>query len=195
MKNLLLVNLLLLICIVSFGQTPTIESNANFVEGSTSEFLFMLRDNYEFVIAYQEDSFWGNSNLDYQALVLKNGKWYYISKRQTNKKSLKARMKTKQIDSSLGNNLLDSLNQISFWSLNSDSLNIKTRKIDDSTSTLYSISDGINYSFEIFNKVNYRKIQAYEPEYYLRKIPEIKSRQTFVDARKMFKDLIKKIGT
>jgi hypothetical protein len=195
MKNLFLVNLLLLISSFSFGQTPSIESNANFVEGSTPDFLFMLRDNYDFVIAYQEEGYWGNSNVIYQVLALRNGKWHYITQGKNNKKSLMPRMTSKKIDNDLGNNLLDKLNQISFWSLSSDSLNIRTRKIDDSTSTLYSRTDGVNYRFEIFTKGDYRVIQAYEPDYYLEKIPEVVSRETFVDARKAFKDLLKKIGT
>ena len=55
----------------------------------------------------------------------------------------------------------------------------------------YSKSDGIDFSFEIIKNNEYLLIAAYEPEYYLKLIPEGTSRRTFILCANLFTNALK----
>ena len=78
------------------------------------------------------------------------------------------------------------LNDAGFYSLNRDSLNISSKKINDKQNEVFSVDDGINYKFEILSKSDFLIIESYEPEYFLQKIPELRSRKEFVKCRDWF---------
>ena len=75
------------------------------------------------------------------------------------------------------------MTEISFWKLESDSLNITKVDNSDGTVSKYSMSDGINFKVEILQGNNFRIIESYEPEYFFSKMPEIKDREIFIQGK------------
>jgi hypothetical protein len=153
-----------------------------------------FKGKYDFLIAYTEESYWLSDRQFYQILALKDGQWSSITFASTRKKNGDFRIPTIRInsfDNDKAQLLLNQMDQLDFWTLNSDSLNITQRENPDSTATTYTLSDGANYKFEIMTTEGYKVIEAYEPEYFLEKLPEIKIRQKFINGRNIFKTALK----
>jgi hypothetical protein len=197
MKIYLLV-LLQIVSLLSYGQIPVIQSNTNVVEQNKSTIQNLFTGQYDLLIAYSEDCYWWSNKQDYQLLAVKEGKWCKLnvsSRKKKNGDFTKPTITHTRIDNRSGELLLKQFNEIEFWALDRDSLNITTKQVNDSVSTNYSLSDGVNYKFEILTKESYKIIEAYEPEYFLTRLPEFKQRQTFIIARNLYKTIIKDTGT
>jgi hypothetical protein len=54
------------------------------------------------------------------------------------------------------------------------------------------MTDGTTFRFEVFSDGDFRLIEAYEPEYYLKRIPEIRIRENFIRGANLFLDALKK---
>jgi hypothetical protein len=194
--KILIINILLFLNLYTYGQIPVIKSNTTELEKSTIYKKF--QGKYDFLIAYTEESYWWSNKEHYQILGLKEGHWSLItltSKRKKNGEFTKPSIRIDYFDNNGGQILLSQLNQTNFWALERDSLNIKHRQNPDSTKTEFSLSDGVNFRFEILTKEGFRIIEAYEPEYFFEKIPEIKARQRFIINRDIFRTILKDYGT
>ncbi|MFC7000124.1 hypothetical protein [Rufibacter roseus] len=189
---------LLLASLNSLGQIPEIISNTNHQEKKASLVYHAFNGQYDFVLAFTEDSYWGRDRQQYQILALKDGQWYFInlkSKKRKNGDYSKPKINIKKIARDEPDKLVRQLGEIGFWGLSSSTINTTRIKLNDSTETYYHTSDGISYKFEIFNRNDYRIIEAENPDRLLERMPEIKQRQTFVRGRDTFKKLIKNYGT
>ncbi|MCP2045265.1 hypothetical protein [Pontibacter sp. HSC-36F09] len=148
-----------------------------------------LEGKYDFLIAYTEESYWWSDRQFYQILALKDGQWDLItlaSKKKKNGDFRKPKIRVSSFDNNKAQLLLNQLDHLSFWTLSSDSLNITQREDPDSTLTTYTLYDAANYKFEIMTKEGYKIIEAYAPDHFLEKLPEIKSRQKFIAGRDIF---------
>ncbi|WP_206684043.1 hypothetical protein [Pontibacter beigongshangensis] len=191
MKTLLL-HILLLFSSCAYGQKSVLQSDSKQPNESTIQMTF--EGQYDFLVAYTEESYWWSDRQFYQILALKDGKWSLItlvSKRKKNGDFRKPTIRVSSFEKDKAQLLLNQLDQLSFWTLNSDSLNITRRENPDSTVTTYTISDAVNYKFEVMTKEGYKVIEAYAPEHFLEKLPEIKSRQKFIIGRDIFKTALK----
>ncbi|MBD1399019.1 hypothetical protein H9Q13_17755 [Pontibacter sp. JH31] len=190
--KILLLHILLLLSTCGYGQIPVIHSDSN--QSNESTIYKNFEGKYDFLIAYTEESYWWSDRQFYQILALKDGQWNSItlaSKKKKNGDFRKPTIKVNSYDKENAQLLLSQLDQLGFWTLNSDSLNITQRENPDSTVTAYTLSDAANYKFEIMTKEDYKIIEAYTPEHFLEKLPEIKSRQKFITGRDIFKKALK----
>lgn len=187
-----MLHILLLLSLQVYGQIPVLQSDSNQPNESTIQKTF--EGKYDFLIAYTEESYWWSDRQLYQILALKDGKWSLITLASKKKKSgefRKPTIKVSSYDKDKAQLLLNQLDQIGFWTLSTDSLNITQRENPDSTVMRYTLSDAVNYKFEIMTKEGYKVIEAYAPEHFLEKLPEIKSRQKFIIGRDIFKTALK----
>ncbi|QHL87485.1 hypothetical protein GU926_08555 [Nibribacter ruber] len=192
------IHLLIFFVASSFGvlgqNLPHIEANTNAEERSNSVIYKAFHDQYDFLISYSEESYWWSNKLDYKILATKDETWYclrYTSKQKKDKSFSKPFITKQKIRKKKGDLLLDELSRLGFWTLNQDSLNYATKDNDGGRSMTYTVSDGVNYKFEILTKEGFKLISAYEPDYFLIELPEYKQRQKFIEARNVFKALCK----
>jgi hypothetical protein len=139
-----------------------------------------------------QESHWWSNKVNYQIIAYQNSIWNCKCdcKKGENGKFTKLSIRTKNIDQNKVKVLISDLTRLSFWKLENVRLSIQTRKKPDSTISRFSITDGVNYRFEIFSKDKFRIIESYEPVYYLQKLPEIKDREVFLKAKELFEKTI-----
>ncbi len=193
MKTVLL-SLFLLTYLSSFGQLPEIKTNV----GEEIKLKSIVYDNlhlkYDFIISFNSQSYW-SSKYYYQILAKKAENWDKITlviKKNKKGNFLKPNIKKEKFSEQIAENLIAGLTSKSFWNLNRDSLN--NDKVEDKkTGTIhkYSLSDGTDFRFEIIKNTEFLLIDAYEPEYYLKKIPEVISRKTFISCANLFINVLK----
>jgi hypothetical protein len=186
---LFIISLLLLFVSFTKAQTPILKTNTSENERATSIIYKNFSNQYDLLIAYTSESYWYSSIRNYQILAFKNStclKGYFYSKKNKHNVWSKPKIKFKGINCDSANSIVKHLNDAGFYSLNRDSLNINRRKINGRQDEILSVDDGVNYKFEIFNKNNFIIIESYMPEYFLQKIPELKSRETFIKCRDFF---------
>ena len=179
---------------------PILTTNGELIANRTKDSVLkeFLNEEYDIVIAYTEKSYWWKDLIIYEALGKKSGVWYVLkieSKIKKNKKYRKPKIRSNSIQSFIGEKLMNQLNSIGFWELSNDSLNIQKKYYSDSSAIVYSVSDGATYQLELIENGQLTIIKAYEPKYYLEKIPEIKSREIFLEGIKLFRSTLNKIGT
>ena len=184
------------------SQNPDFVANVKKQDTLHSEKLIDIVKNYEFSIAYTADSYWWAEKKDFYILAFSNKKWTLITyKKHYYKDTAYLYDTTKMPDVTVSkrkvsrrqvNKLFTILNNERFWTLDTDSLNITSRKLTDSTSIKMDITDGVNYKFEIVANSRMRIVQAYEPYEYLKHFPEIIIRQNFINCLEAFEKLKKK---
>jgi hypothetical protein len=160
----------------------------------TIQLFTMLHNQYDFLIAYSEESYWWSNKRYYRILATKDGQWHCLrhsSKQKKDKSFSKAIITRRRIRKESGEMLLGKLSRLGLWTLNQDSLNYTTKDNGGGRSMTYTVSDGVNYKFEILTKEGFKLISAYEPDYFLTELPEYKQRQKFIEARNAFKALCK----
>ena len=193
-KGLLIFSVLISVSFISFGQMPDIKTNTAIEEQNKSTIYKTFKGQYNLLIAYSEDGYWWSNKQYYEILALKDSGWFRLSLTSRKKKDgsfTKPTIIKKKINETSGEIILNQLQEIGFFTLDRDSLNIKTKLINDSISEHYTTSDGVNYRFEILSEENFRVIEAYEPEYFLEKLPEFKKRQKFIIGRNLYKTIYK----
>jgi hypothetical protein len=180
----LFVSIILLTISILF---PEIKPNATEEDKSKSIIYNLFNGKKDFLIAYSTESYWSSNKKDYQILACKNGKWEKIfvhSKKKKNGNWSMSSLSYKSINSEKVNQLLSKFNNLSFWELENEKLNQTKEKNENGEVIKYSISDGVNYRFEILQGSNLRTIESYEPEYFLEKMPKIQERETFIKCLK-----------
>ncbi|HVS93299.1 MAG TPA: hypothetical protein VHE59_14775 [Mucilaginibacter sp.] len=171
------------------AQLPILKSNTTDEQKQSSDIYNNFHDNYDFVISCNSQSYWWSDKKIYEVLAYGNGHWERISlysKRHHNGKWSKPYIKIDSFDNERAEKLIELFNKNDFWHLSNDSLNIHQKRINDTLFKTYDISDDVNYKFEIMTKNDFLIIQCYAPEYFLEKIPEIKSREVFIKCRDEF---------
>ena len=192
----LLTYLFSLVSLTAYSQLPEI-SRRDFT-GQDQIIYNTFVGKCDFMIAYTTESYWWANKFNYSILVLNKSKWERLNlsyRKKNNGTFSKPVIAKATYDTDLANKLIQDLSILSFWNLNTDSLNIRQKRLNDSTELTYSFSDGVNYKFEILKGNNYMIIDAYEPEFFLKKIPEIKEREKFIKARQAFEIALKNNGT
>lgn len=186
--------------LVGLGQNIEIESNVDQTSRDDSYVLHALTEEYDLLIAYTEECYWWSNQINYRVFAKQNEKWFFFAvsaHRPKNKTEFsKPTVRKKRVNADKVNALLNDWNDISFLNLDNDSLHItaieRTLPTDSTIKIkeVHFLSDGVNFRFEIITPTQYRIIEAYEPAYFLKEIPEIKLRQTFITGSKAFKLLL-----
>lgn len=192
MKYLLVTTCLLMnLCV--FAQIPEIRFAAGNGVRDTSLLYETLRGQYDFVIAYTEGSYWSGNRIYYRMFALRRGQWSFLTlfaSRRKNGNLTFPIIKEQWIPEAPVLFLLNQLSEINFWALRNDSLNIQTRQVNETTTEIFNLSDGVNERFEVMTRTGYHVIQAYEPAYYLENLPEITCRKTFILGRNLFQTIL-----
>jgi hypothetical protein len=190
-----------------FGQIPDIRHNYTKQDSTKNPLIDSFAKQYDFIIAYTEQSYWWSDRKSYKILTCSDNKWtswtysdYFIqwTKKKRKKKMLIDTIRNKQflkgkteLESTSVLQLLSALDSYGFWTLNNDSLN-QTRIIEtriengDTINRKASISDGINCRFDILSKTKLRVIESYEPDYFLKLFSDMVDRRKFLKSRDTF---------
>ncbi|MEP6612828.1 MAG: hypothetical protein ABJA76_13110 [Mucilaginibacter sp.] len=142
----------------------------------------------DFMIAYTQESFWWGNRKFYNLLALKKGTWFkgYLSSQHLKSgKWTYPRVKFKEVDPDSATFIAKYLNSEGFYTLNNASLNITTRQVNGKVQH-FSLSDAVNYKFEILVGDKLAIIQSYAPAYFFEKIPEDTARAAFIKYRDWF---------
>jgi hypothetical protein len=177
--------IIILFFVSSKAQLPSIENNQSEIKKAESIIYNLYNGKQDFLIAYTMESYWWSDKKYYEILIFRNNNWEKFSLRMMRKRNheFSKPIISKQRINNDSFKLIDDLTTLNFWSLKSEDLNI-TKHHKDSVVTKYSIDDGVNYKFEILTKNEFRIIEAYEPEYFLMKMPETVDREIFIKAKK-----------
>jgi hypothetical protein len=206
MKILIIISFLLVGQSKSFGQLPDIRHNYTKQDSTENPLIDSFARQYDFIIAYTEQSYWWSDRKNYKILAYSDNKWtswtysnhiIQWTKKKRRKKILVDRVSNGQffkVKTDLENttvlNLFTVLGGYDFWTLNNDSLNetiIKTWvENGDTIVTKASISDGVNYRFDFLTKRSSRVVKSYEPDYFLKLSAEMQERRKFVKSRDLF---------
>ena len=187
-KNLLIAGFVCLSYSVK-AQLPVLKSNTTEIEKANSLIYKNFYGKYDFVVSCIEESYWWGNRRFYKIFACKNGRWEKISLSQKEKKNdewSKPVIHTEEFDKDKADSLMSLLNKNGFWKLNKDSLNITQRRVSEKQDQVFSISDGVNYKFEIFSNKDFQIIESYSPDYFYKKMPEIKCRGIFIRCRDLF---------
>lgn len=190
-----------------FGQMPDIRHNYTKRDSTENPLIDSFAKRYDFTITYTEQSYWWSDRKNYKILACSANKWtswtysdYFIqwTKKKGKKKIAVDTVRSGQffkgktdLESTSVLQLLSALDSNYFWTLNNDSLN-QTRIIEtriengDTINRRASISDGINYRFDILSKTKLRVIESYEPDYFVKLFPDMFERKRFVISRDAF---------
>lgn len=185
----------LLLFIFCTSPFPDIKSNTTEKEKSESVIYSLFAGKKTFLLAYSTESYWWSDKKDYQVLAFNENKWEIINvslQRNKRREWSEPRISYKSINFNRANNLISQLTEISFWDLQRETLNESKVENEDGTISKYSISDGINYKVEILDENKYRIIEAYEPEYFLSHMPNIKEREIFIRSMNKIESIFKK---
>ena len=207
MKTLIIISYFLFGQYKTFGQIPNIIHNYTSQDSTQNPLIDSFSKKYDFIIAYTEQSYWWANRKNYKILAFSNNKWsswtysnYFVQ--GTKKNGIeKITVDTIKIGHYFLENtvlkyssvseLLTNLESNNFWTLNNDSLNqsrlfpIKIKN-GDTTFRIASISDGINYRFDIISKSRLRVIESYEPDYFLELFTDMFERRKFILNRDIF---------
>ena len=207
MKTLLIISFFFVKQVDSFCQLPDFIHNYTKQDSATNPLIDSFAKQYNFIMAYTEQSYWWSDRKNYKILAYSNNRWTYWTYSESILQGTKKKnIKTIQIDKvrakhffkgekTLENlsvsQLLNDLTKNAFWALNNDSLNQtgvfeRVAQNGDTITRFASIDDGINYRFDLLKDNNLRSIESYEPEYFLTQFPNMSSRKIFIRNRDIF---------
>ncbi|MEI6124528.1 MAG: hypothetical protein WCQ95_12960 [Bacteroidota bacterium] len=182
---------LLLISINASGQffIPDFKSNLNYNDSADlKKFMNTTLQNYDIAISLNFSSPWDTTvNM---ILYHKEGKWMQLKVFSDN-----------PFDNNVYNTIKkDTIQQFydlawqglinnHLFSINSDSLNIRERKLADSTMEYFNVADGIVYGFCIVTKNKQRYFSIPEPETFLGWMPKNIDIEDFITCKNIFLSL------
>jgi|688.fasta_scaffold13762_9 hypothetical protein len=145
------------------------------------------------VISYTTTGYWSEKRT-YYMIVRLNDEWKayrWRAKLLERGSSHITRITRKRIHltSDSVDQLLAEWTALGFWSLDQDSINIRSKQMEDGHVVLMSLTDGHSDVFEIMQKGKYRELSGYMPEHFQKEIPVI-HRQTFIQGKHAFERLI-----
>lgn len=206
MKNLIIIAFFLVGQSRSFGQLPSIKHNYSTLDSSGNPLIDSFAMQYDFTVAYTEQSYWWSDRKSYKILACSDNQWtswtysdYTIqwTKKKGSKKILVDTVRYGQftkgktdLKNSSVLHLFSALDSNYFWELNNGSLNETVVKTwvenGDTVVRKASVSDGVNYRFDILTKESLRVIESYEPDYFLKLSADMEERKKFVKSRDAF---------
>ena len=189
LKNTILVAFIMVGAFVTKAQTPVLNENTSLSEKYESIIYKNFVGECDLMIAYTEESYWWGNRKFYNLLALKKGIWFkgYLSSQLLKSgKWTYPKVKFKEVDPDSASSIVNYLKTAGLFKLSQDSLKITKKRINDSVYTAFSLSDGVNYKFEMLNKDKLTIIEAYEPEYFLQRIPDINAMAAFIKYRDWF---------
>ncbi len=199
-SKLINVFLLMIIPASSFGQVPDFESNFTDEDSLESEVINnQLFHNYDFIFSYTGGSYWTRKKSNVHIIGLKNDKWFYTNiikefnendNFETDSIPSSTTVKKHKLSKRIVKKLLNEFTQNRLWELGNDSLNIYEKKMPDGTSSAYIVTDGPTYKFELITPSKCRTVFSYHPRYYLEAIPEVYTRQNFINCMDAIRKLI-----
>jgi hypothetical protein len=145
------------------------------------------------VISYTTTGYWSEKRT-YYMIVRLNDEWKayrWRAKLLERGSSHITRITRKRIHltSDSVDQLLAEWTALGFYSLDQDSINIRSKQMEDGHVVLMSLTDGHSDVFEILHNGKYRELSGYMPEYFQKEIPVI-HRQTFIQGKDAFRRLI-----
>ena len=195
-KIQILIRLLILIQIGC--STTKVAIDLNEKKNRNSAIFQIFNESHDLTIGYTCQSYWWSNQYNYDVIAKKGDEWNYYSlwsKKKKNGNWSTLKMKRKSINQDLGDLLINYLDDKELLSLSNDCLNNNEIIVNDSIVRQMTISDGINYKFEIIKNGKLKIIEAYEPEYYLEVKPSSNCRRTFIDWTNKFLTIKKEIST
>lgn len=178
----------LLFPLFATAQKPNV--NYGIIDSTDHSFAFKTLHNlYDEVIAYTVEGYWRSDRINYAIVASKNGEYFKGSlylKRTPNNTWTKPAYKFKKVNPLKVKALLANLENAGLWRLNVDSLNNQEKKTADGMVTHVTLSDGMNFRFELFSIDKFLTIQSYEPDYFLKKMPLSTQRDIFIKIRDRF---------
>lgn len=207
LKTIIIISFLLVVQCRAFGQVPDIRHNYTKQDSTENPLIDSFAKQYDFTIAYTEQSYWWSDRKSYKILACSDHKWtswtysdHFIqrTKKKKKKKILVDKVRNGQffkvkteLESTSVLQLLSSLSSNEFWTLNNDSLNqtrISKIRIEngDTINRTESISDGINYRFDILSRTKLQVIESYEPDHFLKLFYDMVDRRKFLKSRDAF---------
>jgi len=188
-KKLFITGILLINAFFTKAQSPLFNSNTSEKDKEESIIYKNFHNQCDFIMAYSVSSYWRGNTAQYNLLALKDGVWlkgYLHTQKRKNNTWRKPLVVFKEVDPDSASYIMKYLDSAGFYSLNRDSLNISERRVNDDNIQRITISDAINYKFEILSRNDFLVIESYAPEFFFEKMPEIKSRGAFIKLRDWF---------
>jgi len=178
------------LCLASItnAQIRSFKANASEKQKTESVIYKNFVNECDLMIAYTRESFWWGDYKYYDLMALNKGIWYkgYLSSQLLKSgKWTYPKVRFKKIDPDSAKAIVDYVDSSGLLMLSRDSLRI-TDRIVGGKRYPHSLSDGVNYKFEILVKNELETIEAYAPDFFLEKIPEIKTRAEFIKFREWF---------
>lgn len=188
--------------IFSYSQIPVIDSNVSDDFKGTSLLFKKLRHKYDFSIAYHVEGMFNFKNAKIQIIASKNNRWWKLTFIDKEKSCLKKRVKRKPLNEKIGKELVATLNQEGFWTLNNDSINNREVKPKppverkQSKDTVYvtghksvrsvHVVDGGFYYLQMIHGNKMRIYKTDNPDIYFKHYPQFTQRGNFIKSRDAF---------
>jgi hypothetical protein len=143
------------------------------------------KSKYDVIISYLDKQSWLGGK-HYKILRLYSGKWrldrYHVS---VSDKVKHLRPRGKKIHSDSIHAVLNFWKEVGFLELNTDSLNVRMKKVNDSTTLRYYVTDGNTEIFEMLTKTSYHGISAYMVDRLQLNVP-VRQRAVFILGKQKF---------
>jgi hypothetical protein len=157
LKNTILVAFIMVCASITKAQTTMLNGNTSLADKQESVIYKNFVGECELMLAYTEESYWWGNRKYYSLLALNKGTWFkgYLSSQLLKSgKWTYPKVKFKEVDPDSASSIINYLNTAGLFKLSQDSLKITKKRINDSVYTVFSLSDGVNYKFEMLNKDN-----------------------------------------
>ena len=181
------------------AQIPFIHSNVTDDFKNKSLVYNAFKGKYDFLIAYHIQGMMRIGSTNVQIIALKNKKWKKIIFNYKDHNELDQKITKKRLDKKLGLQLIETLNKENFWSLENDSINIRSIKPKpqilpkQSKDTVYithykpvanlAVLDGADYFLQILQNDKMRFYKTDNPDSYFKFYPQLKQRGNFISSR------------
>lgn len=197
MKEAKLIILIILLIFPLFVKSQNIPNfDETKIETEDSNFIKKIIRNYKTAILYKKDCYWSKA----KNLVIvgqRKNKWKIVVLEAKLKKNAfpeedytyrrrKIKLNKTEVDT-----FFKTLSKNDFWALNKDSLRTQIKKLNDSMSTLITITDGCSDIFHLISDNRHRQSIAYMPEFYQSHLPNY-HRYNFIKCRDYFNKFINK---
>ena len=184
--------ILLLFLIFSMNlsaQIPAIKSNSNLLDRHRSLAL-PFAENAELIITYREENIFRDNLPPHWLLILRNNEWTMtrISRTQKGTKSTTLAEKF-PVNQDSARQLISLLTSGNFWNLNGND----DSEIVDQKQDLPPLADNerVYQRFEVIQGNQFRVIEYYSPDAFLKRVPELENTRKFINCRDAFLRIIK----
>ncbi|MET3978013.1 hypothetical protein ABIB62_000579 [Mucilaginibacter sp. UYP25] len=193
MKNLIYVTLLVVgfpycICVQKTPVNYGIADSANYSLAYKN-----LHSTFDQTIAYTTEGYWLSYRIIYSFVSVKNKTYFKGSitlKRNKNHWTTPL-IKYNEVNTKKAVAIFKQLVEMGLWTLNVDSLNNQNQRNPDGSISKLTLNDGTNYRFELIEPHQFSSVEAYEPEYFLKELPQFKQRELFIRVLDAFKKAFK----